>query len=187
MSLFPSSWGQARRRFLCRASPYHASWPVCSAESPLWANVCFRPFTPCLTTESCLQLWEVQHLHRSSQRDLNPLETCAARRTCRSGVISTPSYPNRTCGFPAYGSPPDQRFRAAAGANPAECFWWRSVSVIRPMFFHMRLVSLKFHQPLPVRPVTLDRRRRRMKPSNDPKGSEYRLRTSLKYPNHPPR
>ena len=98
--LFPSSGGQSRRRFLCWASPYHASWPVCSAESPLWANVCFRPFTLCLATESCLQLWKVQLLHRSSQRDFNPLETCAARRTrTRCRVIPNHEFSLRSHDF----------------------------------------------------------------------------------------
>src|ERR1019366_6562766 len=58
--------------------------PPVAAESrslSLRASLWLGPFTGILTEDGCRCLLGVLLLHRSPRRDLNPLETCAARRT----------------------------------------------------------------------------------------------------------
>lgn len=107
-----------------------------------------------LTRGGCRLLMEVLFLYRSSMRDLNPLVTCAAGRTSRrlptpsassataarsnsrgplfdegQGEVSLPpAFPNRTCGFPAYGSPPVRLFRAVTDCGRSR---WRRCSSAR--------------------------------------------------------
>ena len=97
-SLFPPSQRQPRRGLLCRASPSRAGSPIRSAESrslSFRAGVWIRPFIVNLTVDNCLLLREVLRSHRSSRRDLNPLGTCAARRTYAPAFAGADSLPTK--------------------------------------------------------------------------------------------
>jgi hypothetical protein len=63
---------------------FQQSRPLIAAESrslSFWARFWLGPFIASLTVTTVSAYGRVQTLHRSSRRDFNPLDTCAAGRT----------------------------------------------------------------------------------------------------------